>query len=247
MQLLEPRWVVPPVWRKDLKTKKQLFLEGGIPDFRAALADLPQGHDWRHTYGTDLGYLPDPFACVCWAWAWTCPKMIEVFSFAQTEMDSDDQLAWMMGAAEIIPPSIVVGDVGGANRSTGKGWSKRWMERFGFGIEEAEKHHKHEAIQLFNTDLRKRRIVVRKGSPLHEQLRRVQWLPVDGRGKMEEDPSIPNDLTDGGLYGHRRTYQHLAKPEAPPPRAGSPEYYAKLEAEYEDDSYLYQEPESYYG
>jgi hypothetical protein len=244
-----PRWLEPPRWRKD-RDGKPLFLEGGIVDFKAALADLPHGPEWQFTIGNDLGYLPDPFAYVLWAWSWEWPELLEVASWAKTEMDSDDQLAHLMMVAGFAPPSIVTGDVGGANRSTGKGWSKRWNERFGLSIEEAEKHRKYEAIQLFNTDLRKGKIRVRRGSPLHEQLKRVRNLPPSLGGKLKEDPLIPNDITDAGLYGHRHTYQHLAQlPQPPRPQVGTAAYYEALEQRIEDEETADDdgERESYYS
>lgn len=245
-----PRWIEEPRWRKGKDGRPQ-FLEGGVVDFEAALRDLPAGPAWRFTLGCDLGYLPDPFSYTLWAWSWEWPELLEVASWAHTEMDSDDQLAHLMMVAGHEPPSIVTGDVGGSNRSTGKGWSKRWNERFGYGIVEAEKHQKYDAIQLFNTDLRKGRVRLRRGSPLHEQMKRVRWLPKapGERGKLEEDPAIPNDITDGALYGHRHTYQHLATRQEPPPPAGSPECFAKLEQQLEqaDLDDLEEEPDSYYG
>jgi hypothetical protein len=246
-----PRWLTEPTWRRDPRSGKLLFLEGGVVDFETALRDLPEGYDWRFTLAADLGYLPDPFAYVLWAWSWKWPELLEVASWAQTEMDSDDQLAHLMMVAGHAPPSIVTGDVGGANRSTGKGWSKRWNERFGYGIVEVEKHHKYDAQQLFNTDIRKGRMRVRRGSPLHEQLKRVRWLPkaVGEKGKLEEDPAIPNDITDAGLYGHRHTFAHLAKREPEKPKPGTDEHYRALEQQLEQDALdeLEQEPDSYYA
>lgn len=241
----EPRWLEAPVWRKDGQGRP-LFLEGGVVDFKAALADLPPGPDWEFTLFADLGYLPDPFAYVLWAWSWEWDELLEVASWARCEMDSDDQLAHLMMVQQHVPAALVGGDIGGANKPTGKGWSKRWSERFGGEMREAEKHKKYEHIQLFNTDLRKERIRVRRGSPLHEQLKRVRWLPPTGTGPQKEDPAIPNDITDGGLYGHRHTYQHLAQRQLPAPKVGTAEYYAKLEAELEAQDMEEPEQESYY-
>jgi len=242
-----PRWKAPPVWRKD-KNGRPLFLEGGVPDFIAALADLPEGPDWRFTLGCDLGFLPDPFAYVLWAWSWEWDELLEVASWAKTQLDSDEQLSVLTDVAGQVPISIVTGDIGGVATPMGKGWSKRWNERFGYDMIEAEKSHKFDSIQLFNTDLRQGRIKLRKGSPLHEQMKRVRWLPHAGAGKMKEDPVIPNDITDGGLYGHRHTFAHLAQRPVPKPPAGSTEYYVALEQAMEqaDLDELEREATSYY-
>lgn len=221
----------------------------GRPDIAAAIRDLPQGPEWRYTLFCDLGYFPDPFAYVLWAWSWEWPELMEVASWSMQKMDSDEQLAELTWVAEQAPPSLVGGDIGGAATPIGKGWAKRWEERFGYGMVEAQKSRKFEHIQLFNTDLRKGRIKLRKDSALHAQMQKVQWLPATGIGALKENPRFPNDVTDAGLYGHRHTFAFLAqaKPAAPPP--GTPEYFAKLEADMEqaDLDELEAVPDSYYS
>jgi hypothetical protein len=248
------RWIDPPTWARD-KNGKELFLEGGVPDFEAARADLPAAGErngrivspeWQFTLFADLGFFPDPFAYVLWAWSWEWDETLEVASWAKWRLDSDDQLAVLDGVASAFPGVRVGGDIGGVATPIGKGWSKRWMERFQYGMIEAEKSRKYEHIQLFNTDLRKGRVRVREGSPYHVQLQRVRWLPRTATGALKEDPAIPNDITDAGLYGHRHTAAHLAKRKEMPPKVGSPEYIAKLEAEFEADDGD-EEATSYYG
>lgn len=222
------------------------MLPDGRPDVIAALRDLPVGPEWRYTLFCDLGYFPDPFAYVLWAWSWEWEQLLEVCSWSKQKLDSEEQLAQLTWVAEQTSPSLVGGDIGGAATPIGKGWSKRWSERFGYDMVEAQKSRKFEHIQLFNTDLRKGRIKLRKDSPLHTQMQKVQWLPGTGGGALKENPRFPNDVTDAGLYGHRHTFQHLAQKPVPKPKLGSEAYYAELERQLEADDDE-GEAESYYG
>jgi hypothetical protein len=219
------------------------------PDLPAALKDLPRGPEWRFTLFCDLGYFPDPFAYVLWAWSWEWPELLEVASWSRQKMDSDEQLSELTWVAEQTHPSLVGGDIGGAATPIGKGWAKRWEERFGYGMVEAQKGRKFEHIQLFNTDLRKGRIKLRKDSPLHTQMQKVQWLPSTGTGALKENPRFPNDVTDAGLYGHRHTFAFLAQAKPAKPEPGSSAFYEKLEQQLEqaDLDELEQPVDSYYG
>ncbi len=106
----------------------------------------------------------------------------------------------------------------------------------GIPFNEATKHNKDAAIENFNADMLARtadgrpRMQLREGSPLSEELSRVQWMRVrSATGRQMEDPSIPNDTTDAGLYAHRAAWHHRIRPEAPPPPIGSDAYYAAAE------------------
>lgn len=240
------RWIEEPRVMPPRSGKPDGRFMGGIPDLKAAIADLPKGPDWRFTLFADLGYEPDPFAYVLWAWSWSYDQLLEVASWQELRLDDEDQFGVLAGVQSQVPLSIVGGDIGGANKGMGKGWSRRWNERFGMGMVEAEKSRKFEHQRLFNTDIRKGRALFRSGkSPLLQQLRRVVWLP----GELKEDPSIPNDVTDAGLYGHRHTHAHHGKRAEPRPAPYSQEFYDKLSArlEQEDLDELEGEVRSYYG
>jgi hypothetical protein len=216
----------------------------GLPDLPRALADLPalaKGEtEWQFTLFADLGFFPDPFAYVLWAWSWKDENLYEVCSWKKNRLDADQQLAEMRWVAEQVDVQLAGGDIGGAMTPTGKGWSKRWMERFGRELIEAEKNRKYEHIELFNTDIRRGKVKLRKGGLLHTEMKAVLWLPAPADElvlrKLREDPRIPNDVCDAALYGHRHTMQHLARtPEPPRPLVGTPEYFAALEQRIEDE------------
>jgi len=71
-------------------------------------------------------------------------------------------------------------------------------------LEPAEKHEKGDAIEIMNNDFDSGRIHLRRGSVLSDELDRARWNPkkLDKNVKVE-DESIPNDVADAGLYGHR--------------------------------------------
>lgn len=244
----EAKWLRSPKVHTEGKLKGMLV--GGEPDILGTIRELPPGPSWQFTLFVDLGYYPDPFAYTLWAWSWQWDELLEVASWCEQRLDDDDQFAVMARLESTVPLSLVGGDIGGAATPMGKGWSKRWNERYGFALIEAEKSRKYEHIQLFNTDLRKGRIRLRKGSPLHVQMQRVKWLPrANTKGRLEEDPAVPNDITDTGLYGHRHTFQFLATRYEKPPAVGTSEYYDKMERDMEaqDLAELEREDESYYG
>jgi len=234
----------------DLCYAEPRWLPDGRPDIPASLDDLPKGHEWEYTLFADIGFFPDPFAYVLWAWSWTDRRLLEVCSWRANKLDATDQLAVLTWVAEQAPPSIVGGDIGGAATPMGKDWSRRWEERFGYPLEEAEKHRKYEHLMLMNADIRKGAVKMRRGSPLHDQSKRVLWAPRKGSGKLKEDPAIPNDVTDAGLYGHRHTMQHLAKAPAPKrPAYGTSDYFNQIARQLEDDEEVQGDGErdSYYS
>lgn len=67
------------------------------------------------------------------------------------------------------------------------------------------------------------------------QFGEVQWTETKtGTGRLKEDPTIPNDVADSGLYAHRRSFAHRFVPGEPKPAPGSPEHVAAEEQAMED-------------
>ena len=218
----------------------QRFRADGFPDIAKAMRDLPMvWHEQDEcvlAVGADLGYYPDPFAFVIWAWHPKRATIYEVASWRQTHLDTEQQAAVLRSIRDVCEPSFWVADAGGGGRPAVAGWSREWIDRYGIPFNEATKHNKDAAIENFNADMLARtadgrpRMQLREGSPLSEELSRVQWMRVrSATGRQMEDPSIPNDTTDAGLYAHRAAWHHRIRPEAPPPPIGSDAYYAAAE------------------
>ena len=207
----------------------------GFVDVEAALMDLP--YDWRDGHfalGVDLGY-NDPFAMTLWSWHPHDPNLYEVIAWKKSHLDSNEQNEAINAVRAHVAIGLIDADAGGIGKQVVKGWSKEWIERFGLPIVEAEKQHKLTAITVHNTDILRRLVKFREGSPLIEEMRELQWATiVDGSGKMVEDPTIANDLCDSALYGARRAYHFRGRPEEKPAIPGSSAYYQREAAELED-------------
>lgn len=209
----------------------------GFPDIAAALKDLP--FDWREamfSLGCDIGWWPDPFAFVLWSWHRHDPRIYEVASWRQTHLTSDQQVAALREVQAAVNIGLIVADASGPAKPTVKGWSADWVTRYNLPILEADKQHKYAHIDVMNNDILKRRMKLREGGPLYEEMSQLQWATiVSGTGRMIEDPTLANDVCDGGLYAHRHSYQYRWTPEDKPPPKGSPEAFIREERELEDD------------
>ncbi len=208
----------------------------GFPDVARALEDLPW--DWRDgqfSLGADIGFHPDPFALVLWGWHGHDPKMYEICSWSKTNLTSQKQADAIKAIRAHVAIGILVADAGGSARPAVAGWSEEFVERFGVPIHEADKHAKNMAIDMMNGDIVSGRIQLREGGELYEQMSQVQWSTiVSGTGKMIEDPTIPNDVTDGGLYSHRHSYAFRWRPEEKKLTPGTPEHTLREEREMEE-------------
>lgn len=225
----------------------------GFVDVAAALADLPWSAGGKvdlsscfFALGADLGYR-DPFALVLWAWHPHDPVLYEVCSWKKSGMVADEQNAALRAVMEVVRVGLVVADAGGPAQSTVKGWSKEWIERYSLPILEAEKQHKHTAVETWNGDILTRRCRLREGSPLYAEMSELQWTNiVSGTGRMVEDPTQDNHCCDAALYAHRHSYQYRSRPEDVPPPPGSREARIREEAALEEDM-LRDEDDSGYG
>lgn len=98
-------------------------------------------------------------------------------------------------------------------------------------LEPAEKHEKNDAIEVMNNDFDSGRIHLRRGSGLSDELDRARWnVKKLDHNKKVEDETIPNDLADAGLYGHRWCrHRKPIKPASSTPLF-SPEWYKQQAA-----------------
>ena len=167
--------------------------DDGFPDIPACLADLPG--DWREytfSMGGDLGFR-DAFALHCWAWRGTDPNLYEVFSWARSGLDSDQQFNAIKEVRAILPVGQIVVDSGGIGLQVSTAWSKVFVERYNLPIVPAEKHEKHSFQAIYNTDIAKGRCRFREGGETTDEMMQLQWSKlVTGTGRQVEDPTQDN-------------------------------------------------------
>lgn len=211
----------------------------GFPDIAAALRDLP--FPWKEgmfSLGADIGYHPDPFAFVLWGWHGHDPALYEVASWRKNYLTSQQQNDAIAAVRAHVAIGMIVADAGGPARPAVAGWSAEFVERFGVPILEAEKAHKHIAIDMFNGDVAAGRIKLREDGILYDEMSQLQWSSiVSGSGKLIEDPTLDNHACDGALYAHRHSYQFRWRPEERKLVVGSPEAMLREERELEEDAY----------
>jgi hypothetical protein len=212
------------------------FNHGMLPNVAQALADLPGwgSRDYHLAAGFDLGFHPDPFAFTIWAWSLKDPNLYEVASWRKTKMTSDEQVAAIQELRKACTLGIMVADASGGGRPVVAGWAQGWRERNPIPIIEAEKHNKHLAMEAFGNDIEHCRVKFRNGSPLVQELFALKWATIlSATGKRVEDPTIPNDVADSGLYAHRHSYHHRFREPEPVIQPGSPEHLLRMEEEME--------------
>lgn len=206
------------------RTRENTFRAGHPAwyDHAAALADLPwnrklgRPYQWMFSIGADFGYHPDPFALVLWAFTHEHPDVFEMFSWKQTEVNTDDQAAYMKMLLDAVPEVVsFVGDVDGKQDDVDV-----WVNRMGLPIEPARKHGKAMLEELLAGDIRKHRVHLRSGSPLHTEMRHLVYLPtVPGKPRVVDKRRkvagvVHGDhCCDAGRYAYADLTHFLHRPE----------------------------------
>lgn len=209
----------------------------GFPDIAKALLDLP--FDWREamfSLGCDIGWYPDPFAFVLWSWHRHDPRIYEVASWKKNHLTSDQQVLVLREVQASVNVGLIVADASGPAKPAVKGWSEEWVNRYNLPILEADKQHKYTHQDVMNNDILRGYMKLREGGELYEEMAQLQWATiVSGTGRMIEDPTLANDVCDGGLYAHRHSHQFRWQPEERPLTPGSPAALQRIERELEDE------------
>lgn len=189
---------------------------------------------WRSMIGVDLGS-KDGTAMVVWAWSPTEPGLWELYSERRTRdewtLNARTIAAWYKELeAEYGPFDGAVCDPAGM----GELIMNTLGDEYQVYLEPAEKTQKNDHIELFNTDLDAGLIHIRKGSRLGVELLADRWaIPKTppANEKRKEDPAIPNDTADAGLYGWRWCEHRRAKRVTQTgPAFGTPEWHKQVAA-----------------
>lgn len=210
-------------WADDHPTWLREYLGKWVPaDTKRVFRYLPHVHDYtpladtrwgipeskagyRTVIGVDFG-TRDGTALVVWAWSPYSRDLWEVYSEVRRRdkherLTVGDIASWYKEIeAEYGPFDGWPADPAGLATMV----MDTLADEHGVFLEPAEKKEKPDHIELFNDDLDRGYIHIRRGSALSEELLAGRWdLAKADKGKREEDPKIPNDVSDAALYSFR--------------------------------------------
>lgn len=203
-------------------------------DHQAAVRDLPRPkrggrpHQWLYSLDLDFGYHPDPFAIVILAFTPDLPDVFEMFSWKCTRVHTDDQGQYIKLAWDAIPEIVsFVGDPAGKQDDFAV-----WQTRMNLPITEANKKGKNTLEEFLADDVRRGRVHLRDGSPLHTEMRHLVYLPgKPGKTREVHKHRKVNGVVhgdhccDAARYGYADLTHYLAKIPKDNPPPGSRQAY----------------------
>lgn len=200
-------------------------------DHHAAVRDLPRldhnrrPHQWLYSLWFDFGYHPDPFAIVMLAFTPTLPDVFEMFSWKQTRVHTDDQGAYIKLLWEV--ESAIVsfgGDPAGKQDDF-----EVWKTRMNLPLSEASKAGKNTLEEFLADDIRRERVHLRDGSPLHLEMKNLVYLPSKpGKPREVHKHRKVNGVVhgdhccDAARYAYKDLTHYLAKLPQDNPAPGTP-------------------------
>jgi hypothetical protein len=187
-------------------------------------SDMPAGSDWFNILGVDYGW-NDATAFSIVSYSDSNPNVYIRHAEAKSEMIPSriaERIKQLIGEYN---PVKIVADTGGL----GKSITEEMRQRYQLPIMPAQKTEKLTNISLMNGDFIDCRLFIRSG--LKDLINQYLTLTKDENGL--EDPAMPNDLCDAALYAYREARGYSARIPDPKLKAGSKEYYEKIELELE--------------
>lgn len=210
-------------------------------DVKKAISDLPKNkknnnrrREWMFAIGLDFGYHPDPFAIVVWAFSYDTQDVYELFSWKCTRVHTDDQGAYIKLIWDSLTSVVVlVGDPAGKQDDF-----EVWRTRLLLPIDEANKKGKNTLEEFLADDIRRRRVHLRRESPLADEMKHLVYLPTKpgkprevAKTRRASDGIVHGDhCCDAARYAYADLTHYLAKESKAGPEPGSVE---ALEAEAE--------------
>lgn len=159
---------------------------------------------WDYVMGIDFGYL-DASAIVVGAFSYDSDQYYEVAEFKAPGLTVSDLMnKHVMPFVQQYKPMRIVGD------SAAKQIIEEINQRWGIGIQKAEKVGKLSFIELMNSDMMLRRIHTPVNFELIKERQRLVWDP-GAKPKLEEHPRRPNHLCDAALYCYREAKHWVGK------------------------------------
>lgn len=237
-------------WRDDHPTWRREYLGHWVPsDFKKVYRYRPHLHDytpcqdtrwglpgniadepgWQTCMGWDFGSR-DGTAIVIWAFHPTIKGLWEVYSERKVSTPEEPLNVSALARwyheldAEFGPFAGYPADPAGLATMV----METLATEHGVHLEPAEKKEKNDHIELFNNDLDAGLIHVRRGGELSRELLEDRWdAKTIGTDRRKEDPAVPNDVADAGLYGFRWCRHRSAHREFRGPAMFTREWYAE--------------------
>jgi hypothetical protein len=197
---------------------------------RWGLPDLPG--EFKTVLSVDLG-TRDGTGVVVWGWNVHTENLWELYSGKKKAQDGErlpirEIAEWYHDLeAQFGPFEGWPSDPGGLATMV----HDELADQYRVYLEPAEKHEKNDAQEIMNNDFDSGRIHIRRGSMLSDELDRARWnLKKLDKNKKVEDETIPNDVVDAGLYGHRWCRHRRPTAQAHTTSVFSPEWYRERAA-----------------
>lgn len=168
--------------------------------------------DLLYIFGVDIGWSDsDAVAVIGYSMKENRTYLVE--EFIKNKQTIGELVEVLRSLEATYKPVKMIMDAG----ALGKKIQEEIAQRYGMVLEAAEKHRKHEFIELMNDDLRTGRFQSFAGSRFEQDCMLVQWDKSDP-AKLTVSDTYHSDITDAALYGWRecRHYiEHLAAPKHP--------------------------------
>ena len=183
--------------------------------------------DWQYVIGVDFGasQAEATTGFAVWAHSKQNPVAYLVEAFATKATNVGDVADKLHSLVSDYGPRRIVADAG----ALGRGYVGELNKRYRLPVAAAQKQDKLGYRKLMNADLERGKIRVLVGTA-GEWVTEAESLKWDEEG-LRSDGTTPDHVTDAALYGWREVLSFAHVPAKEPIKEGSPEYWAKVEAE----------------
>lgn len=159
---------------------------------------------WHYVIGVDFGF-NDATAVIVGAFSFESDTYYEVDEFAASGLTiSDFMTRGVMPMVQKYSPMRIVAD------AQAKQMIEEINQRWGIGMQRADKPGKLAFIEIMNSDMMLKRIKTPVHFKLVEERQRLVWDP-HAKPKLEEHPRRPNNRCDAALYAYREAKHWIGR------------------------------------
>ena len=183
----------------------------------------PLPTDLHYIFGIDIGW-NDSDAVAVLGYSMSTNKVFLVEEFVKNKQTIGELVAVVQTLQAKYNPVKMVMDAG----ALGKKIQEEILQRWGLHLEAAEKHRKHEFIELLNDDLRTARLQAFSGSRFEQDCMLEQWDRSDP-AKPKISDVYHSDINAAVLYGWRECKHFIERIRTQKPHRNSDAYMDELE------------------